>query len=84
MFLAFGDSDAGAPIWAEEMTKRGPIQKLGTKTYTLIAINEGKYKEGNRVPLNYYFNQWLTKIPNTAVLDFISKIIAEDHLFPEL
>ena len=65
------------------MPNRGPTSQR-IKTYTLIAINEGKYREGNRLPLNYYFDQWLTRIPNTAVLGFINKIIAEDNLIPEL
>ena len=75
-FLAFGDSDAGAPIWEEKRWKSLDGNGKVTKTYTLIAINEGIYGKEKRVPRNYYSDYpWLIKIPQSKIMRFIKQII---------
>ena len=74
-FLAFGDSDAGAPIWEEKRWKSLDGNGKVTKTYTLIAINEGIYGKDKRVPRNHYLQNWLMKVPHPEIMRFIKQIL---------
>ena len=53
--------------------------EIAKKTYTLIAVNEGRYRRDTGEPQNYESGQWFIEIPHVEVLGIINQVIAMEE-----